>query len=167
MNSNGLPSPASHISRSDYVNLVARYYIRAITEVTRVKREAQAEARAAGTGASAGSPLPEVIPLRSLPIGIPQGRIQLSVARQQQIRVLCAAFSTVLQYAPQYNVSVAEIREIIQYLDGRMSLIAGAEVDELGREEGLIAGSALQGIAFPGMGESVNGMFSLVVPNSC
>lgn len=60
---------------------------------------------------------------------LPQGRIQLSLARQQQIRVSCAAFSTVLQYAPQYNVSDAEIREIIRYLDGRMSVIAGQEGD--------------------------------------
>ena len=52
MNGNGHPSPASHISRSDYVNLVARYYIRAITEVTTVKREALAEARAANSGKS-------------------------------------------------------------------------------------------------------------------
>jgi hypothetical protein len=39
----------------------------------------------------------------------------------------------VLQYAAQYNVSDAEIREIIRYLDGRMSLIAGTEVDEFAR----------------------------------
>lgn len=52
MNGNGHSSPASHISRSDYVNLVARYYIRAITEVTRVKGEALAEARAANSGKS-------------------------------------------------------------------------------------------------------------------
>lgn len=73
--------------------------------------------------------------LSSLRTGIPQGRIQLSAARQQQIRVSCAAFSTVLQYAAQYNVSDVEIREIIRYLDGRMSLIAGTEVDELARIE--------------------------------
>lgn len=98
--------------------------------------------------------------LNSFRIGIPQGRIQLSFERQQQIRVSCAAFSTLLEYAPQYNVSGVEIREIIRYLDGRMALVAGIEVGELAREEGSGLRSPLQEVSVAVGGGPSNGMFS-------
>jgi hypothetical protein len=160
MNGNGHPSPASHISRSDYVKLVAQHYIRAITDVTRVKREAEAEARSASPGESRWFRQPWKALLSSFRIGIPQGRIQLSFERQQQIRVSCAAFSTLLEYAPQYNVSEAEIREIIRYLDGRMTLVAGIEVGELAREEGSGLRSPLQEVSVAVGGGPSNGMLS-------
>lgn len=52
MNGNGRPSPPAVISRPEYLNLVARYYVETIGQVTRIKNDALAAAEVAGFGES-------------------------------------------------------------------------------------------------------------------
>lgn len=122
MNGNGRPSPPSVISRPDYLNLIARYYIRAIRQVTQVKHDALAAAELTGHGESRmdGNMTAELTRLHGN-TGFPLDRVPLSAEQQQQIRISCAAFWTVLEYAPQYNVSEVEIGLIIRQIDERMN----------------------------------------------
>lgn len=50
MHGNGRPSPPAVISRPEYFNLVARYYVETIRQVTRIKNDALAAAEMAGFG---------------------------------------------------------------------------------------------------------------------
>jgi hypothetical protein len=122
MNGNGRPSPPSVISRPDYLSLIARYYIRAIRQVTQVKHDAQAAAELTGHGMLRVNVkrIAQLIRLHLI-IGFPPDRVPLSAEQQQQIRISCAAFWTVLEYAPQYNVSEVEIGSLIRQIDDRMN----------------------------------------------
>lgn len=132
MNDNGRLSPPSVISRPEYLNLVARFYIRTIRQVERVRNEAQAAAEIARSGKfhiGQAEKAAQLIDIAFLNSGAPSGRVPLSVEQHQQVQVSLAAFWTVLEYAPQYNVPEAEIRQLIRYIDERMDAESGRNAD--------------------------------------
>ncbi|GHJ84791.1 hypothetical protein NliqN6_1193 [Naganishia liquefaciens] len=112
MNGDGRPSPPLVISRPEYINLVARYYVETTRQVTRIKNDALAAAEMAGFS------------------GATSGYIPLSVEQRHNVRTVMAAFWKVLEYAPQYNVSQADISRITAQIDERLNAEAGEHLPQ-------------------------------------